>query len=163
MEENNYSENLDNQENQNKEEVKALVFSFSIEEFLLETAKWAKFLAIMGFIFTGLAVLLGLLFSVFGSAMLSATAFGAIGGAAFGLIYIIAGLIYYFPAKYLYDFAVYTKQAILIKDQESIEYAFSKIKSVFKFWGIMVIIILVIYFLAFIFGIASAIFMGMGS
>ncbi|QEK51344.1 hypothetical protein FYC62_06435 [Pedobacter aquae] len=163
MEENNYSENLQNQENLNKEEPKTLVFNLSIEDLLLETAKWGKFLAIMGFVFTGLIVLVGLALSVFGTSMLSNSPLGAIGGAALGFIYMLMGLVYYFPSKYLYDFAVYIKQAVLIKDQESLDYAFSRLKSVYKFWGILVIILLVFYAIAFLFGIASAIFMSMGS
>lgn len=160
MEENNY---LESQENQNQEQPQTLVFNLSIEELLLETAKWGKFLAIVGFVFTGLIVLVGLALSFFGTEMLPNSPLGAIGGTTLGVIYLLMGLVYYFPSKYLYDFAVYIKQAIQIKDQESMDYAFSRLKSVYKFWGILVIILLVIYAVIFLFGIASAIFMSMGS
>lgn len=124
--------------------------------FLLETAKWGKFLSIAGFVASGLLILIALFF-IFGSKGLNTSAKGlpASMGAALGYIYLILGAIYYFPSKHLYDFSFYGKQALLINDQESLTYALGKLKSVFKFWGIATIVIMAIYALILIIAIVG--------
>ncbi len=133
-----------------------LVIDASSGEFLLEIAKWGKFLSIMGFVASGLLILIALFF-IFGSKALSTSMQGvpASMGAALGYIYLILGAIYYFPSKHLYDFSFYGKQALLINDQESLTYALSKLKSVFKFWGITTIVIMAIYALILIVAIVG--------
>ena len=80
---------------------------------------------------------------------------GALGGGLIGAIYLAMGLLYYFPSKYLYDFSVFIKQALEIKDQESLTYAFSRLKSLYRFWGILVVIMLVFYGIILLITIAS--------
>lgn len=67
------------------------------------------------------------------------------------------GLLYYFPSKYLYDFATYTKQAIEINDEESVAYAFLRLKSFFRFWGVLMIVVLSVYGALILFGIIAGI------
>src|SRR5690606_9055504 len=76
---------------------------------------------------------------------------GGLVGGAIGVIYILLGLLYYFPARYLYGFSVSTREAIDHHDQESMVNAFSKLKSFFKFWGIFAVVVLVFYALIFVF------------
>jgi len=133
----------------------------------LETAKWAKFLAIIGFIGMGIMVVagffMGALMSSFGSTTdfsSSSNPFGMIGGAFFVILYLIIGLIYYFPIKYLYDFSTKVKKAFEIQDQMLFNEAISKLKAHYKYIGILMIIILSLYILMFVFtligGIAAA-------
>ncbi|TAE37493.1 MAG: hypothetical protein EAY66_05750 [Sphingobacteriales bacterium] len=148
-------DNIITNEDSNAEK-QPLTIDASSWAFLLETAKWGKFLSIAGFVASGLLILIALFF-IFGSKGLNTSAQGlpASMGAALGYIYLILGAIYYFPSKHLYDFSFYGKQALLINDQESLTYALGKLKSVFKFWGIATIVIMAIYALILIIAIVG--------
>ena len=122
--------------------------------FLRETAKWSKFLAIIGFIFIGL-VLLVLLFSggVISSAM--ATNYGsAMSGMVGTVVFGSMVLIYFFPCLYLYKFATKMQVALRNNDQETQNTSFQNLKSCFKFMGILMIVILSIYALIFLAALA---------
>ena len=135
---------------------KQLVIDQSAKMFLGETAKWGKFLAIIGFVFCGL-ILVGALFLFFaGGSMTSAfkgmnPALAGVATGFIGFIYLLLALIYYFPSKYLYDFSIYIKQAIALEDQESLNYAFERMKSLYKFWAILMIVLLSFYALIIVF------------
>jgi uncharacterized membrane protein len=123
--------------------------------FLRETAKWSKFLAIVGFIFIGLILIV---VAVGGSAMSGAMA-TTYGSAMSGMMGtgLIAGimLIYLFPCLYLFRFATKMQVALRSNDQETLNSSFENLKSCFKFMGILMIIILSIYALAFLVVIAA--------
>jgi len=59
----------------------------------------------------------------------------------------------------LFKFSSAAKQAVLYGDQESLSEAMKKMKSFFKFWGILIIVLLGFYALA----IISAIVAGVGA
>jgi len=132
----------------------SLIINIEISSFLAETAKWAKFIAIMMFIMAGLMVLAGIVISVSGSIALQK--YFPIGG-MLGIVYIVIALIYYFPAKYLYDFAAYIKQALYFNEQESLDYAFNRLKAHYRFIGILMIIVLCLYIMVFVFAIIAGI------
>lgn len=138
-----------------------LIIDDAIKSLLVEIAKWGKFISIVGFVFCGIIGLVALVIIFAGSTFFSKMGpMGAVGGGFtgfLGAVYLAFGLLYYFPSKYLYDFSAYIKQAILIDDQESLSYAFSRMKSLFRFWGIMLIVVLSIYALMIVFGIMTAI------
>ena len=138
----------------------SLIINLEISSFLAETAKWAKFIAILMFIMAGLMVLAGIVVAVSGSVALQK--YFPLSG-MLGVIYIVAALIYYFPAKYLYDFAAYIKQALYFNEQESLDYAFNRLKAHYKFIGILMIIALCLYVMVFIFAIIAGILGGMMS
>ena len=122
--------------------------------YLAETAKWSKFLAIVGFVMMGFMVILGLFFgSIMGGMMDSlgedAGPLGAMGG-MMGFFYVIMALIYFFPCYYLLKFANQTKAALASNDSYTLTEALKNHKSVYKFWGIFMIIILGFYALAFV-------------
>lgn len=147
MEENNYTP--DNQPENNEqplEHIAPLFIDDNIKLFLRETIKWGKFLSIIGFVFTGLIGLIGLSIMIGGSTIMSKIPMGNnfVGG-FIGFIYLLMGLLYYFPSKYLYDFCVYIKQALDLNDQESLSYGFSRLKSLFKFWGVLMVFMLIFY------------------
>ena len=93
------------------------VITEASRSYLRETAKWAKFLAIIGFVMIGFMVLVGVFFgSIMGSAMSDLEDAGlkaGVGTGAFGFIYIFIALLYFFPTLYLYRFATRTKQAVI--------------------------------------------------
>jgi len=123
--------------------------------YLGETAKWAKFLAILGFVFCGLIVLVGLFAASFLSAAMGK--FGGEGsmmsGAALSFIYVLFALVYFFPCLYLYNFASKMQVALRNNDQQQLTQSFKNLKSCYKFLGILMIVILSIYVLIFIIAI----------
>ncbi|HEY4060935.1 MAG TPA: DUF5362 family protein [Puia sp.] len=116
--------------------------------FLKEAARWAKFMAIMGFIFCGLYVLIALfagsliarLGSMGGSGMPAGA--GLIGGGMITVFYILIALLYFFPCLYLYNFAVKMQTALASNDQEHLNGSFKNLKSCYRFLGILMIIML---------------------
>jgi hypothetical protein len=120
-----------------------------IKEYLTETSKWGKFLAIVGYIGMGLLFLLGLGvmigFSIFSSMSKMNFPIGVL-----GLVYIIIAVVYYFPVNYLYKFSTRMRAGIESNDQEVVTNGFENLKSLFKFMGIFTIVVLSIYVLALI-------------
>jgi hypothetical protein len=129
--------------------------------YLSETAKWAKFLAILGFIMLGLFVILML---VGGAAAF--TTFNDMGmgySSGFGATQIVIALIILalavIPYVYLYRFAVKMQVALRNNDQANLTASFANLKSCYKYVGIFTIVILSLYLIIFIYGILAV---GMG-
>jgi hypothetical protein len=134
--------------------------------YLGETAKWTKFLSILGFVFCGLLIIVGIFFgSIIGTLFSggfrgvdpAGTAAARSFGGIFAVIYIVIALLYFFPCLYLYNFSTKMQVALRSNDQEQLATSFKNLKSCFKFLGIFTLVILGIYLLAFIIGIIGAI------
>ncbi len=135
---------------------------------LADTARWAKFLAVVGFIFCALMVLAALfagaifstVFGHMGGAMGSSSldGVGAAGGAFISVIYILGALLYFFPILYLYRFATKTQMALRSRDQELLAASFRNLKACFRFIGVLTIICLGFMALGLIFGALGAAF-----
>jgi hypothetical protein len=132
---------------------------------LAEAAKWAKFLSIMGFIFCGLIVLMGVFFgsffSMFSGELNRNSPYGDISasrgvGAMAAIMYILMALIYFFPCLFLFRFATKMKTALASNDQETLNTSFQNLKATFRFIGILTIILLSFWVLALIFGLLGA-------
>ena len=122
-----------------------LVIDWRSKEFLKETAKWTKFLAILGFVGIGLMVL-GSLVMLFAPSSLMSNGDFPFGGKIFMmLLYLAFAVLYYFPISYLYQFSENTKKAIENNDNNAIRDAFEFLKSHYKFMGILTIILLSFY------------------
>jgi hypothetical protein len=129
--------------------------------YLSEAAKWGRFLAIMGFIFCGLFVLVALFAGTFiASSMRSlggaATGAEAVGGGLVTVMYIIVALVNFFPCLYLFNFSTKMQLALRANQQEALNTSFRNLKACFKFVGILMIIGLCFWVLALIFGIVAA-------
>ncbi len=128
--------------------------------YLLETAKWSKFLAIVGFIFSILFIILGLFMGSFIGNMMRMTnpvAASTFSSGYMGVFmmafYVLIGLFYLIPCYYLLKFANQAKLALASNDSNMLTSALSNHKSVYKFFGIFMIVILSIYALTIIIGI----------
>ncbi|MBB6609768.1 hypothetical protein H7F15_01845 [Pontibacter sp. Tf4] len=131
-----------------------LNLNLASEDFLRNTAKWGKFLAIVGFVGVGFMVLAGIFAgTMLGAAMSQAggDGFGSAGGGFFTVFYLIFAALYFFPVLYLYKFSDKMKAALDSKDEDLITESFKNLKSLFKFMGILTIVILGFYGLAIIF------------
>jgi hypothetical protein len=131
--------------------------------YLNEAARWGKFLSILGFIYCGLMVIFAIFFgSIMGRMMTSMGEAGAdmpgrIGGGFFGIIFVAVALIMFFPALFLYNFSTKIRRALHSNDQPFLTEALKNLKSLFKFYGIIAIIVVGFYALALIGGIIGAI------
>lgn len=135
-----------------------------VNNYLTEAAKWGKFLGIVGMVFCGLFVLFGLFFGSMIGAMMpmaggEAGAVGAIGAGFFTAIYIIIALIYFFPCLYLYRFGSQAQDALKNNEQAKFQSSVKNLKSCLKFMGVLMIIVLVFYVLAFLGMLAGSAFM----
>ncbi|WP_439483602.1 hypothetical protein [Cyclobacterium plantarum] len=117
---------------------------FEIKNYLLETSKWGKFLAIVGYVGIGLIILMALVvligFSFFNPVMDNNLNLRGV-----GLIYLVIAVVYYFPINYLHRFSRQIKLGITGNDEQSLTSGFENLKSLFKFMGIFTIITLSIY------------------
>ena len=121
------------------------------KSFLLETAKWAKFLAILGFIGIGFMILAALMMMVLGSVIGNSSGFSP---GILGLTYLVMSVLYFFPTLYLFNFASKIKSAILNQNQQDSDLGLENLKKTFKFMGIMAIVVIAIYILAIFVGVA---------
>ncbi len=119
-----------------------------MKDYLTETAKWGKFLAVVGFIGIGFIVLgafsAGFIIERFGS--VAGNDFGGFNpGFAFVFIYLLLALLWFFPVFYMFKFSTGILRTIPAMDITGIENALSNLKSLFKFYGIFTIVILCFY------------------
>jgi len=125
--------------------------------YLGETARWARFLSIVGFVLCGVMVIyaffVGRLFSTFPRSSGSADALSSVmgfGGAFFSVFFIVIALLYFFPCLYLFNFAGKMQMALRNNDQTTLNASLGNLKSCFKFVGILTIVFLSFYLLAII-------------
>jgi hypothetical protein len=122
---------------------------------LNRAAKWAKFIAIFGFVCAGLLAIVALFISSIFSmiAAYSSTPIPAAMGGFLSVVYlIIAALIFVFNL-FLYQFANRTITGLAIKHAETVERGIHRLQSYFKAMGIMLIIELGLFALCFVFGV----------
>jgi uncharacterized membrane protein len=132
---------------------------------LSETAKWARFLAIVGMVFMSLVVLAIILFAVFFSTMSDsldqagsgASVFFSTGlGIGLAFFYIILLGIWFLPLLFLLRFANNMKRALAGDDQQALNRSFQQLKVCYRYIGIITIIILSLYAIGILFGVLGA-------
>ena len=111
----------------------------SIRENLITSAKWARFLAVIGFVFTGLMALASIVLLV--TSLRSG--FAPLILAAF--IYLGLTITMIFPALYLIRFAGSIEKGLNSNKQGEFDYGVQNLKSLFKFTGIYTIVFIVLY------------------
>jgi hypothetical protein len=113
--------------------------------YLRDAARWARFLAIAGFIFCGLFVVAAILFMTVLSTLfnsMGASGVSNIGAGFIGVIYIGIAVLDFFPCLYLYKFAVRMQSALNGNDQERLNSSFQNMRAFYRFVGVLMIIAL---------------------
>lgn len=127
------------------------------------TARWTKFLAILGFIMTGFLVLAGLVLTLFLGAYRSDLApaglVNYIDSNLIGIIYLAIAVCFVLPIISLNNFSNATTRALKTRSTDRLTFAIRNLKRFFKFIGIMTIAGLVIYLAVIVFAIGAGIFM----
>lgn len=137
-------------ESEQPAEVK-LIVTEEMRSYFYDITKWVKFLSIVGY-----AVAILLLFVAFnvGSILKSSpeaaaalAPFGKAGSTLVTIIYFAIAAFFFYPSMLMGRIAARGKQAILFGDQENLDSTMLQLKSLFKFWGIITLIMVVFYVL----------------
>jgi hypothetical protein len=113
---------------------------------LNKTRKWAMFLAIIGFIFLGLIIVMGLAAGTFFKTFNSVNAEKGIPGYLMYLPVVAVAIIYFFPVLFLFRFSKHSALAIANYDNLEFHKAIKNLKSYFAYLGVLIIIVFIIYF-----------------
>ncbi len=119
-------------------------------KYLNTTRKWAMFLAIIGFIFVGLIIIIGLIAGTFLTAFNSGEKGLGIPESLMFIPVLFIALIYFFPVLFLFRFSKHTSHAIHTLDKQVLNRAIKNLKLYFAYIGILIIIVLLIYIIALI-------------
>ncbi len=129
---------------------------------LAETAKWARFLAIVGFVFLLMVVLVGIYSTLTINRFEESyremgggapDSFASSAGTGMAVVYTIMALIWFFPLLFTFRFANQMRSALQGNNQELLTTAFQNLKICFRYLGIVTVIFLVMIALSLLFGI----------
>ncbi|WP_443939708.1 DUF5362 family protein [Pedobacter sp. MW01-1-1] len=132
------------------QEVK-LIVTEEMRSYIYDITKWARFLAVVGFVFSAFLIIgsfgIGALIS--GNPQMSTQLgfLGSAGSVIVTFIYLALGLLYFYPSLLLFRVANRGKHAVLFGDQENLNIAMRNLKSLFTFLGVLTIVIIVVYIL----------------
>lgn len=134
------------------EQQPTLVVTEAMRSYFYDMAKWANFLAIVGFVFT-VFMIIGA-FTV-GSAIGTnpemaklVGSLGSLGSFGFTAICLVYAFAIFYPSILLFKYSTRAKIGILYGEQSSLDEAISRLRSLFKYWGVIVIIFISLYVLA---------------
>ncbi|PST81575.1 hypothetical protein C7T94_19075 [Pedobacter yulinensis] len=137
-----------------------LIVTEDMRSNLYEIGRWSRFLAVIGFVLTFFMVV-----GAFGvSALINSDAAVAaqlgplaqLGSAGIMVLYLLIGLLFFYPSLLLFKYSSASAEGVLYGNQESLDLAVSRLKSLFKFWGITTMVGIVLYVLS----LVSVMFMG---
>lgn len=137
-----------------------MVLSTQAQYDLQQAGKWAKFIAIMGFIGCGFILLVAMFAGTFLSYM---SRFSpqptplTMMGPVIGVLYFIIAVVVFFINYNLYLFGARVKKGVAFINNEMVTSGLSKLNTYLKIKGIILIIVLVFYALAIIVGIVAGI------
>jgi len=114
-------------------------------KYLNTARKWAMFLAIIGFIFLGLIIVIGLIAGTFLTAFNSGEKSLGIPESLMFIPVLLVALLYFFPVLFLFRFSKHTSHAIQTLDKLEFHKAMKNLKSYFAYIGIMIIVVFTFY------------------
>jgi hypothetical protein len=134
-----------------------------VQSHLKETAMWARFLGIIGFVLTGFIAIAAFFMGTIIGNVMRTNPYAGSGGDVTGMlggfitvIYLILAVVMFFISLFTYRFGVRTKAAILSTDQESLYKGMLNLKLLFRTYGIIMVIYLAFILLALIGGVFGA-------
>ncbi len=143
---------MENQEEFNEIEDKQqpqLVVTENMRSYIYDIAKWARILGIVGFTLSAFMILIAMTIGpVMNTNPEIAKMLGQLGnmnGATFTTVMIIYALAFSYPSFLMTRYAAKAKQGVLYADQESLDDGMSKLKSLFKYFGMLTLFVIGLY------------------
>ena len=109
--------------------------------------KWTLFLSIVGFVFVFLMIVIAFFFGYIMTLFPNETNFQPVTGVFVSVIYVVIGIIHFFPVFYLYRFSIYIKRSLRTADTFTMEKAFSSLQTHYTIIGILTALLVGIYIL----------------
>ncbi len=140
----------------------SLVINKEAVGYLRGIAKWGKILAIIGFVMIALTVLFALFAGSYFEPLIQDMEDDSISinTTLISLLYLVIAVIYFFPVLYLYRFSAKLQSALEMHSEDKAAESFKNLNSLFKFFGILTIVVFGIYAISLI---AMLIGVGIGS
>jgi hypothetical protein len=120
---------------------------------LTQAGKWARFLGIVGYVFTGFIAIAALFLMVGMGAMGDAMGLGGGIGAMAGILYIGLAVLYFFISKHTYNFGKGMRQSIEQNISGSLTSGFKSLNSLFTITGILTAIVVGLYAIILLFAL----------
>jgi uncharacterized membrane protein (DUF485 family) len=138
-------------------QLEQITLTSASKSFLKETAKWARFLSIIGFVLIALMLILAAFSTtIFDMAAKMQPGIPENLGLSMAITYVVLAIIYFFPVYYLLQFSNKMKKALSTKNDETLANAFEMLKSHYKFIGVFTVITLSLYVLLIIVSVMGA-------
>lgn len=145
-------------EEQQVQEVK-LIVTEEMRSYIYEATKWTRLLAIIGFIVSAFLIIgsfgIGAAITANPAMLAQLGPLAGIGAIGITVFYLILALLYFYPSLLLFRFSNKGSHGILYGEQASLNDAMLNLKSLFKFWGIATIVMIIGY-LSFIMIVAAS-------
>ena len=127
------------------------------------TRKWAMFHAIIGFIFLGLILIIGLLAGTFLTTFSSGIKGSGIPESLMFIPVLVIAVVYFFPILFLFRFSKHSSHAIQNLDKLEFNKAIKNLKYWFAYLGVLVIAIFSFYIIVLVVAGSSMAFLkGLG-
>ena len=125
--------------------------------------KWAMFLSIIGFIFLGLLIVIGVIAGIFLSAFKKGSTGSGFTESLIMIIYIILAASGVLPVYFMFRFSKHAGNALNALNSKELNKAFRNLKSFFVYFGVLIIVLLALYFAVLIItGTSISLLKGMG-
>ena len=153
-------ENIEETVTTEQQEHPQLIVTENMRSYIYETAKWANFLAIVGFVVTGLMIIiaftLGPVMSTNPTLAALVKPTGAMNSTGFTILFLVYAFAIFYPSLLMFKYAKRAKLGILYGEQASLDEATGKMKSLFKFYGIITIVLISFYVIIIVLAIVAA-------
>ena len=126
-----------------------LIVTEDMRSYIYDMAKWANFLGIVGFVISAFLLLAALTVGPTINAnpemakMLGQL--GAMDGTTISIVFLFYGLLIFYPSLLMVRYAIKAKQGVLYGEQEDLNEAMSRLKSLFKYFGVLAIVFIGLY------------------
>ena len=126
-----------------------LAVTEEMRSYFYEMAKWANFLAIVGFAFAGLTIIsaftIGAVMNTNPQMSAAAKMMGPAASVVFTIMFLLIAFAIFYPSLLMFKYASKAKLGVLYGEQASLVEAIAKLKSLFKFFGVITIVYLGLY------------------
>jgi magnesium-transporting ATPase (P-type) len=130
---------------ENTEEIRKIEVDQKTLKNINSIRKWTMFLSVIGFIFLGLIIVLGLLAGTFLTIFNTAKTGTGFPESIILILLLLLAIVYFFPGIFLFRFSKHAAIAVHNIDEQELYKAFRNLKFYFTIVGVLIILGLLIY------------------